>query len=425
MAENVQEQSQYGDLIKFALWTIGAILTWIVVSLLPPVRESGVAFAWLNLIMLMLVLPGAMLVLGMGYFVYKSNHIASSICLLIAIVISEILNLIPFNPFALALPFCILCQISNFSVFGHFKAAELCARRLLFLWTEKSSVNSRWRLAALNSLAAALQGQGRYGDADKVIDSMLKAVEANTAEDEFQAITLTDLSGNLSKMGRAAKALQIADKALSIWHTIPNMTHEQNAVVSITLNQIGYAHECAGDFKRALEFYRKSLSTKIEVYGEDAIETAIGYSNVGYALTETGQYDEAAQKLEKAKDLCVKAGMQNNTMWAHILENIGDLHRAQGDLVLAEKELLEALDLRKKRYKEDLHHSYHDLGKLYRDKKDWKTSRAYFEKALAIREKRFTAATAQTLQEFAKLLIEMDEVDEANALKQRATEIMA
>ena len=155
------------------------------------------------------------------------------------------------------------------------------------------------------------------------------------------------------------------------------------------------------------------------------MEAAGGFNNVGYALTECGQLEEASEKLEKAREILARLEMQQTSIWAHLIENIGDLHRAKGNFDEAEKELLESLNLRKKRFKEDLHHTYHDLGKLYRDKKDWKTSESYFEKALSIREKRFTAPTAQTLQEFAKLMVAMGKNTEASSLHKRAEDLLA
>ncbi len=163
----------------------------------------------------------------------------------------------------------------------------------------------------------------------------------------------------------------------------------------------------------------------MEMHGEDSLETATGLNNVGYALTECGQLEEAAQKLEKARLILAQLELQNTSNWAHVIENLGDLHRAMGNFDEAEKELLESLRLRKKRFKEDLHHTYHDLGKLYRDKKAWTKSQSYFEKALALREKRFVASTAQTLKEFAKLMQATERTAEAQILQERAEELLA
>jgi tetratricopeptide (TPR) repeat protein len=254
---------------------------------------------------------------------------------------------------------------------------------------------------------------------------MFKIAELNDTRDQFQALALTDFAGTLSKLGRAKEAIEIAEKAMDIWHSIPNMPEEQFALMGMTMSQLGIAHECNGDYQVALECYRKALAAKIETYGEDSLEAATGFNNVGYALTECGQLSEASEKLEKCRAILTNLELQNTSSWAHLIENLGDLHRAKGNLDEAEKELMESLKLRKKRFKEDLHHTYHDLGKLYRDKKDWKSSESYFEKALSIREKRYTAPTAQTLQEFAKLMVAMGKNTEASSLQKRAEDLLA
>jgi tetratricopeptide (TPR) repeat protein len=174
-----------------------------------------------------------------------------------------------------------------------------------------------------------------------------------------------------------------------------------------------------------LEFYRKALSVKIQVHGDDSQEIAIGLNNVGYALTETGQFDEALEKLEKARKILANTQMEKTAIWTHLLENLGDLHRSMGNFEDAEKQLLESFELRKKRFKEDLHHSYHNLGKLYRDTKEWEKAQSYFEKAIALRENRFKASTAQTLKEFAKLMQAMEKNAEATIMQQRAEGLLA
>lgn len=425
MANGSTAIAPYSDLLKSGGWTLAAILVWIVLSLFPSVRENQVFFAWMNVVMLLCVLPTVLLLIGVGHFAMKAKYVGSSACLLVAIIIAEVLNLIPFNPFALGLPFCLMCQGQNFSALGHFKAAELCARRLMAFWGADKPAHSQWQLSALTCLAEALQGQGRYDEASKVLEPMFKMVESNDVCDELQAAALSDFAGNLSKLGRAKEAIQMANKALTILNSMPNGAKEQLSLLSIAMSQLGIAHECAGEYQLALQWYRKGLAAKIEMHGDDALETATGLNNVGYALTECGQLEEASEKLEKARQILAKLGLQDTNSWAHVIENLGDLHRAMGKFDEAESELLESLQLRKKRFKEDLHHTYHDLGKLYRDKQDWKNAQTYFEKALSAREKRFAAPTAQTLKEFAKLMQAMEKNAEATTMQQRAEELLA
>ncbi len=252
MADGKLEIAPYGDLLKYAVWSLGALLVWIIVSLIPSVRANQVFFAWFNLSMLLCLLPAVLFMIGLGYFGLKSKYKAASACILGAIAICEIINVIPFNPFALALPFFWMCQSQNFAALGNFKAAEFCSRRLLTFWGPKSEAHSQWQLSALTCLTTSLQGQGRYPEASKVLESMFKIVESNDTGDELQALALTDFAGNLSSLGRAKEAIEIANKALKIWHSIPNLGNEQISMMSITMSQLGIAHECAGQYQQAL-----------------------------------------------------------------------------------------------------------------------------------------------------------------------------
>ncbi|MBA3856325.1 MAG: hypothetical protein C0507_05385 [Cyanobacteria bacterium PR.3.49] len=423
--ETKKDLSPFAELIRYAIWCAGALVVWIILSLFPAVRDFQPFYAWFNLVMFLSLLPALLLAVGMGHYGINTKYLKSSFCVVPAVIICEFLNLIPFNPFAIALPFCLACQSQNFAGLGHFKASELLARRALSFWGEDSGVHPQWQMAGLIMVAGALQGQGRYCDADKLIQAMFKIADADKSGTELQAVALTDFAGSLSRLGRAKEALEVANRAMEIWHSLPDLSNDQLSIMSLTMVQLGHAYENHGNFKLALEWYRKALSINLQTSGEECLESAGGFSNVGYVLTEIGQLEEASVKLEHARELMLKLEMENTSSWAHLTENLGDLYRAMGKFEEAENTLFESVKLREKRFKQDLHHSYHDLGKLYRDKKDWEKSIEYFEKTLSMREKRFVAPTIQTLREFAKLMESMDRQQEAKNLEARADELMS
>lgn len=423
MEETQKDLSAFADLLRYIFWCAGGLVFWIILSLIPAVRDAQPYYSWFNLIMFLSLSPALLLAVGMGHYGINTKYLKSSFCIIPALFICEILNLIPFNPFAIALPFCYACQSQNFAGMGHFKSAELLARRALSFWGPDKEVHPQWQMAGLSMVAGALQGQGRYAEADKIIQSMFKIIEGEKDDNEMTAVSLTDFAGTLSRLGRAKEALEVAHRAMEIWQSLPELTNDQLTIMSLTMVQLGHAHENHGNFKLALEWYRKALSISLEIGGDECLEAAQGLANVGYILTECGQLDEAGEKLEKARKIMTKLKMEGTSSWAHLTENIGDFQRARGNFDDAEVALLESLKLRQKRFKQDLHHSYHDLAKLYREKKDWEKSKTYFEKALAMREKRFVALTIQTLREFAKLMDLMDRTAEAKNLEQRAEEL--
>lgn len=164
-------------------------------------------------------------------------------------------------------------------------------------------------------LTGALQGQGRYSDADKLIQSMFKLADADKSGSELQAISLTDFAGSLSRLGRAKEALEVAERAMEVWHKLPELSNDKLSIMSLTMVQLGHAHENHGNFKLALEWYRKALSINLETGGDECLESATGFSNVGYALTECEQLEEASEKLEQARKIMVKLEMEKTSSW--------------------------------------------------------------------------------------------------------------
>jgi len=64
--------------------------------------------------------------------------------------------------------------------------------------------------------------------------------------------------------------------------------------------QIGILYAFEGDYDHALEFIRKGLDIRLEVYGDYSAESAVGYLNIGICLRLKGDFSDARKFLETA-----------------------------------------------------------------------------------------------------------------------------
>lgn len=141
MEQTKRDFTPSADLLRYAIWCAGGLVFWIIPSLIPAVRDAQPFYAWFNLVVFLNLLPALLLAVGMGHYGMSSKYVKASVCVIPALLICEVLNLIPFNQFAIALPYCLACQSQNFTGMGYFKISELLVRRTLKFWSPEKGVH--------------------------------------------------------------------------------------------------------------------------------------------------------------------------------------------------------------------------------------------------------------------------------------------
>jgi len=130
------------------------------------------------------------------------------------------------------------------------------------------------------------------------------------------------------------------------------------------------------------------INSNILKVGDDRLAT--NYGNQGYALLKAGNFHASEEMLQRAINLTKERTDENIIPVASFLNNIGEVHRQQGKLAEAEADLLESLALREKHLlagHEHFGYSYHNLGLIYLDLKNYGKSEDYLDKAIQIRKK--------------------------------------
>jgi tetratricopeptide (TPR) repeat protein len=432
----MNENDEFAPMLRYLKWCGLAITFWFLVNCTPATHAYPWVLGGINTLLAILLLPG-LLGLFAIWLLMKERHAGVLACLFPALLISEILNLVPGNPFALGLPFFRLTQILALLSLEKNAEAERICRRLLEELEETKPANPIVIARTRAVLGAALARLGKFEESEEMLRLSISGMEGQTGANRSDiAASMVDLAAILSRIGKVDASLEFGNRALLMLErspedeehaTTPELRKRQRQTkLGMTLNNLAVCYDEAGQFLRAEELYQRSLDIKLELFGPQSREAVMGYNNLACAILNQEQYDRALEYAERAQNTAVTLKLQNVSLWPAVLCTSGDAHRGAGQLDKAKKELEESLRLREKRKCSQLHETWYELAKLYRDKGDFSKAESFFEKTLKYREKRLGVAhpkVGQTLSEYAKLLRLKKCDSEAEQMEQRALAI--
>jgi serine/threonine-protein kinase len=117
-------------------------------------------------------------------------------------------------------------------------------------------------------------------------------------------------------------------------------------IEAAALGNVGLIHDARGDLDGALDFYRQALAALERIPGPPFFEHAISQSNIATVLRIRGQYPESERLYNEALATLEKTlGPDDATFVAPMLANLADLHRLEGRIAEADREINRSLDL--------------------------------------------------------------------------------
>ncbi|MCL1913140.1 MAG: tetratricopeptide repeat protein [Eubacteriaceae bacterium] len=141
------------------------------------------------------------------------------------------------------------------------------------------------------------------------------------------------------------------------------------------------------DYDTMIEMRQKDLETKIEELGEEHLDTAASYSDIGAAYFQKGDYDRALRMLQKASEIKAKALGEEHPDTAASYNNIGSAYSGKGDFDRALEMHQKSLDIFKAEFGEghpDTAASYGNIGSAYSGKGDYDRALEMHQKSLDI-----------------------------------------
>ncbi|HKD22282.1 MAG TPA: tetratricopeptide repeat-containing sensor histidine kinase, partial [Rhizomicrobium sp.] len=110
---------------------------------------------------------------------------------------------------------------------------------------------------------------------------------------------------------------------------------------ALSLQGLGMIYDEAHDFKREISYYRQAML----VYSQEPALQLSAANNVGFALLQNGNYDQAIEDFQHA--LTIATSLKSTFLEARILTNLASVYSKQHKFALAEKTADRAMRLLK------------------------------------------------------------------------------
>lgn len=228
-------------------------------------------------------------------------------------------------------------------------------------------------------------------------------------------------------------ALQLYSRVLTLQESSIGEIHAKTA---ITYQDVGLVQALKGDYDQALRSLQKCLEIQEQVFGPYSPEVAITRSHLGHTIVERGddgdelmEHRGALQQYRKALVIREKCLGEDHLDVAGSYQNIGESLSKLGDFqgaLAAYRESLSILESLLGENHADVAIGHSLLGNVLYQQGDFQGAMEEFSIALAIREEVFGKthqSTADSHTEIGKLLCEVEDYEEAESRHRKALRI--
>jgi CHAT domain-containing protein/Tfp pilus assembly protein PilF len=202
---------------------------------------------------------------------------------------------------------------------------------------------------SLHSLAALYHTQGRYSEAEPLLQQALKIGQAALGENHPNVVlNLNNLAVLYQDQGRHSEAESLYQQALKIGQTTLGENHPN---VAFSLNNLAVLYQEQGRYSEAEPLLQQALKIGQAALGENHPNIALSLNNLAGVYESQGRYGEAKLLYQKSLEIFQTALGDNHPTIASSLINLAILDWAQGQFQPALTRLqqglaVEELDLR-------------------------------------------------------------------------------
>ena len=192
---------------------------------------------------------------------------------------------------------------------------------------------------------------------------------------------------NEMEKGWLQKRCELCDRVLQLSILLYG---EDTKETAIAYNKCGNAYYLFSNYSQAIEYHKKTLEIRKNVFGVKHPKSARSYNNIGHDYYRMGDYPQALQYYQKALEILKEVlGVEHpNTAGSYV--NIGVIYYKMGDYPLALKYQKKALVIKEKVWgveHPDTANSYGNIGNIYLLQGNNYQALEYYQKALEICEK--------------------------------------
>lgn len=198
--------------------------------------------------------------------------------------------------------------------------------------------------AALTKAAWALRDAGRLSEANRLADQGIRIIDSPgylTAQQKIHGSLLK--TALLMDAGRYDAAKVEAERGIEL----NNATTLSNSSLAKALGNLAGVAWAKGEYELAESKMRQSLAIAQASDLPSASTIAMRTNSLAVVLRDGGQFEEAEELFLEADQSLSKQNTHDRRLLAIVPNNLARLYLLSGELVLAENQILRALDLRK------------------------------------------------------------------------------
>jgi len=204
-------------------------------------------------------------------------------------------------------------------------------------------------------------------------DTLLKKIYL-----KYLAHALNNIGFLAYEEGNFKRALEFYEKSLKIKEEIKDKTG-----IASVLNNIGGIYHRVGNITKALEFNHKSLNIHQEINDKEGIAGSL--NNIGYIYDDQGDIPKALEYYHRS--IKIHEEINNKDGIAQCLNNIGAVYEVQGDVDKALEYYGRSFKIREQLSdKQAIAISLNNLGGIYFSQGDFVKAFEYYNRSLKIRE---------------------------------------
>jgi len=218
--------------------------------------------------------------------------------------------------------------------------------------------------------------------------------------------------------GDYIKAVDLYKKSLSIKEIV---LEKKSLDIAQGYNSLASLYHDIKLYSKALTYYQKALAIREEILGIENVEIANSYNNVGLLYYDVKEYVKALTYHQKALRIREKRLGIENALTATSYDNIGLIYHDTGEYTQALALYQKALRIREKVLDKNdfyLTYSYNNLGSFYQDIGDYVQALMFYKKSLVIKQEKLGTNNVSVALGYNNLgLLYQDMGDYLNALE--------
>jgi len=281
--------------------------------------------------------------------------------------------------------------------------------------------------AALLDRAAALYGERRYSEAERLARQSVSIVRKTLGPDHPDlASSLNNLAILMKAQGDFDAAKQLYEQSLAIRRKALGSDHLD---VADSLNNLANLLGAQGDYAAARPLHVQSLAIKREALGPDHLDVADGMNNLASLLVTLGDFDDARRLYEQSLSIRRSALGPDHPDVAMSLNNLGLVLEARGDYGAARTLYEQSIAIWREVRGSDhpkVATGLNNLAMLMKVQGAYADARALYEQSLDIRRKTLGPDhpdVADSLNNLGALLEAQGDYDDAGPLYEQSLAI--